>query len=286
MLLTGDVLATRNPLTGRVGPQIMPSGLNRDTPQALRSLDVLEGVPADVLLPGHGEPWTEGAGRGGAAGESGRPLLTEPARPVTPGGSGATAARVVEPSTGRTDARQDRRRPGSCRRSRRPRAGLSTFAPSDMTRSWAAAKSSTHRSRWICCGGVPSGQSGGDVVGRQLNPDPWCTVDDHHVPVILGIDGAVEHPGPEAALGREVCGVEHDDLMIDAHRVILFKRDQAGPRYCFGVTPQHSSKRAAGCPRRPPRPAARAPAGRVQTGRRRPAPRARAPSGWRPCRRG
>jgi hypothetical protein len=22
-------------------------------------------------------------------------------------------------------------------------------------------------------------------------------------------------------LGREVCGVEHDDLMIDAHRVIL-----------------------------------------------------------------
>jgi glyoxylase-like metal-dependent hydrolase (beta-lactamase superfamily II) len=61
VLLTGDVLATRNPLTGRVGPQVMPSGLNRDTPQALRSLDVLERVPADVLLPGHGEPWTDGA---------------------------------------------------------------------------------------------------------------------------------------------------------------------------------------------------------------------------------
>jgi glyoxylase-like metal-dependent hydrolase (beta-lactamase superfamily II) len=61
VLLTGDVLATRNPLTGRVGPQIMPSGLNRDTPQALRSLDVLGEVPANVLLPGHGEPWTEGA---------------------------------------------------------------------------------------------------------------------------------------------------------------------------------------------------------------------------------
>jgi glyoxylase-like metal-dependent hydrolase (beta-lactamase superfamily II) len=61
VLLTGDVLATRNPLTGRVGPQIMPSGLNRDTPQALRSLDVLDGIPAEVLLPGHGEPWTEGA---------------------------------------------------------------------------------------------------------------------------------------------------------------------------------------------------------------------------------
>ena len=61
VLLTGDVLATRNPLTGRVGPQIMPSALNRDTPMALRSLDTLDGVAADVVLPGHGESWTGGA---------------------------------------------------------------------------------------------------------------------------------------------------------------------------------------------------------------------------------
>jgi glyoxylase-like metal-dependent hydrolase (beta-lactamase superfamily II) len=61
VLLTGDVLATRNPLTGRAGPQIMPSGLNHDTAQAQRSLDVLDELPADVLLPGHGEPWTQGA---------------------------------------------------------------------------------------------------------------------------------------------------------------------------------------------------------------------------------
>jgi glyoxylase-like metal-dependent hydrolase (beta-lactamase superfamily II) len=60
VLLTGDSLVTRNPLTGRVGPQIMPSGLNQDTPLALRSLDALDGVPAEVLLPGHGEPFTEG----------------------------------------------------------------------------------------------------------------------------------------------------------------------------------------------------------------------------------
>jgi glyoxylase-like metal-dependent hydrolase (beta-lactamase superfamily II) len=60
VLLTGDVLATRNPLTGRLGPQIMPSGLNRDTPQALRSLAALEGVVAELVLPGHGEPWTGG----------------------------------------------------------------------------------------------------------------------------------------------------------------------------------------------------------------------------------
>ena len=46
--------------TGKVGPQIMPSGLNADTPQALASLANLTGIKAEVLLPGHGEPWTEG----------------------------------------------------------------------------------------------------------------------------------------------------------------------------------------------------------------------------------
>lgn len=58
VLLAGDVVVTRNPLTGRTGPQVMPSAFNRDTPQALRSLDVLDPIPADLVLPGHGEPWT------------------------------------------------------------------------------------------------------------------------------------------------------------------------------------------------------------------------------------
>jgi glyoxylase-like metal-dependent hydrolase (beta-lactamase superfamily II) len=58
---TGDSLVTWNPLTGRGGPQIMPSGLNHDTDQALGSLDVVASLPADVLLPGHGDPWSEGA---------------------------------------------------------------------------------------------------------------------------------------------------------------------------------------------------------------------------------
>ncbi len=56
----GDVLATWNPLTGRQGPQIMPAALNRDSREALASLARLEGVAADVLLPGHGEPWRGG----------------------------------------------------------------------------------------------------------------------------------------------------------------------------------------------------------------------------------
>ena len=59
-LVTGDVLSTRNPLTGRTGPQIAPDGLNQDSEQAMRSLDALASSPADVVLPGHGDPWTEG----------------------------------------------------------------------------------------------------------------------------------------------------------------------------------------------------------------------------------
>jgi len=61
-LFAGDVLCTHNPLTGRIGPQIMPSGLNRDTQQAMRSLDNLPGVKADALLAGHGDPSTGGVG--------------------------------------------------------------------------------------------------------------------------------------------------------------------------------------------------------------------------------
>jgi glyoxylase-like metal-dependent hydrolase (beta-lactamase superfamily II) len=59
-LITGDALATRNPLTGRTGPQIGPDGLNHDSAQALRSLDALAGLPVDLVLPGHGEPWNDG----------------------------------------------------------------------------------------------------------------------------------------------------------------------------------------------------------------------------------
>lgn len=60
-LMTGDALCTWNAYTGRKGPQIMPSALNMSNAQALASLDKLVTVPADVLLPGHGDPWTQGA---------------------------------------------------------------------------------------------------------------------------------------------------------------------------------------------------------------------------------
>jgi glyoxylase-like metal-dependent hydrolase (beta-lactamase superfamily II) len=63
VLITGDCLVMRNPLTGRKGPQIMPDALNRDSAQALRSLDAIEDLTADLILPGHGETWTAGASK-------------------------------------------------------------------------------------------------------------------------------------------------------------------------------------------------------------------------------
>jgi hypothetical protein len=38
----------------------MPRSFNVSTAQCLRSLDTIEGVNADVLLPGHGDPWRGG----------------------------------------------------------------------------------------------------------------------------------------------------------------------------------------------------------------------------------
>lgn len=60
VLFSGDVLCTHNAYTGRSGPQIMPSGLNTDTPKALASLANLAGIKAGVVLPGHGDAWTGG----------------------------------------------------------------------------------------------------------------------------------------------------------------------------------------------------------------------------------
>ena len=60
VLFTGDVLYSYNILTGRRGPQIGPAGFNESSEQALASLERLEGIEADVLLFGHGEPWTGG----------------------------------------------------------------------------------------------------------------------------------------------------------------------------------------------------------------------------------
>jgi glyoxylase-like metal-dependent hydrolase (beta-lactamase superfamily II) len=59
-LLAGDALCTWNPLTGRSGPQLMPAAFTTSMAQATESLARIEGLQAGVVLPGHGDPWTEG----------------------------------------------------------------------------------------------------------------------------------------------------------------------------------------------------------------------------------
>ena len=61
-LLVGDVLCSRNPLTGRKGIQVAPAAFAVDAAQALASIDRLEGVEVAVMGFGHGDPWRGGVG--------------------------------------------------------------------------------------------------------------------------------------------------------------------------------------------------------------------------------
>jgi glyoxylase-like metal-dependent hydrolase (beta-lactamase superfamily II) len=72
-LFVGDALCTWNPLTGRRGPQVMPSALNVSTAASFDSLAAFEGVEAQIVLPGHGDPWHDTpAAAVAAAREAGR----------------------------------------------------------------------------------------------------------------------------------------------------------------------------------------------------------------------
>jgi glyoxylase-like metal-dependent hydrolase (beta-lactamase superfamily II) len=55
-LLVGDAFATYGVTTGAQGPRIAP--FTADADQALESLARIEDVRADLVLPGHGPPWT------------------------------------------------------------------------------------------------------------------------------------------------------------------------------------------------------------------------------------
>lgn len=66
-LLSGDALVTLDPYKGIPGAQIVAGAATADSDQALASLDVIVATGARVLLPGHGEPWRDGAGAAAAS---------------------------------------------------------------------------------------------------------------------------------------------------------------------------------------------------------------------------
>ncbi len=66
LLFSGDALVTldvvRGP-RGRQGPQIVQKPFAEDADLAMTSLGVLASTNAEILLPGHGEPWPHGVKR-------------------------------------------------------------------------------------------------------------------------------------------------------------------------------------------------------------------------------
>jgi glyoxylase-like metal-dependent hydrolase (beta-lactamase superfamily II) len=57
VIFTGDALVTLSIVTGERTPRVMPGSFNNNSPQALESLNELKGLEAEIILPGHGEPW-------------------------------------------------------------------------------------------------------------------------------------------------------------------------------------------------------------------------------------
>jgi glyoxylase-like metal-dependent hydrolase (beta-lactamase superfamily II) len=56
-IVAGDAFCTLSPATGETGPQLMAPALNASTRQARESLPRLAELDADLVLPGHGDPW-------------------------------------------------------------------------------------------------------------------------------------------------------------------------------------------------------------------------------------
>jgi glyoxylase-like metal-dependent hydrolase (beta-lactamase superfamily II) len=69
-LFTGDALCGWSTITGEQGPILPPAQFNNSTAQARASLGRMEGIDAQTLYFGHGDPWTGGAATAVAAARS------------------------------------------------------------------------------------------------------------------------------------------------------------------------------------------------------------------------
>ncbi|MFH8221824.1 MBL fold metallo-hydrolase [Streptomyces sp. NPDC018057] len=54
VLVSGDALVSGHPVSRISGPQLLPDMFHHERARALASLEILESLDADVLLPGHG----------------------------------------------------------------------------------------------------------------------------------------------------------------------------------------------------------------------------------------
>ncbi|MFG2127479.1 MBL fold metallo-hydrolase [Streptomyces sp. NPDC048751] len=54
VLISGDALVSGHPTSREQGPQLLPDMFHHERERAVASLDVLEGLAGDLLLPGHG----------------------------------------------------------------------------------------------------------------------------------------------------------------------------------------------------------------------------------------
>lgn len=57
VVITGDALVTHDPLTQETGPRLLHRAFNHDQDQTVQSLDRLRNLEADIILPGHGQPF-------------------------------------------------------------------------------------------------------------------------------------------------------------------------------------------------------------------------------------
>jgi glyoxylase-like metal-dependent hydrolase (beta-lactamase superfamily II) len=60
LLFTGDALVTHDGLTGHTGPGLVCRGFTHDSTAAAASLDRIAVLPHLLILPGHGDPFTDG----------------------------------------------------------------------------------------------------------------------------------------------------------------------------------------------------------------------------------
>jgi len=57
VLISGDAIATLDPISGARGPRLVHDVVNAEPARTRASLAAIEAIEADTLLPGHGDPW-------------------------------------------------------------------------------------------------------------------------------------------------------------------------------------------------------------------------------------